>query len=206
MDEKLFLTLLSDKIKIIIIGGGRAACIKLKTFLSRKCSVWILSKEFSDEFNEFKDNISVHSLIGEYDKKYIYDKHIVVIATNDKRVNSIIRKDCRELHKIYIDSSDVNGGNCIVPCQRNTESIHFAVNTRKTSPKTSVFIADIIKEHIEKYDDFVNFTSHIRNKLSKGVKRKQVMEFLCSRDFYFFYSKKKAQIIIDMFYGDIFKN
>lgn len=200
MIEKQFVTLLSAKINVLIVGGGRAAGIKLNTFANRKCMVWIVSSSFSDYFKRFRNNSRVHMICGEYDKKYIHDKHIVVIATDDIRLNSTIRDDCERSFKVYIDASNPQGGNCILPCQRSTGNIYFGVNTSGVSPRTSIFIADSIKKYISEYDDFVDFTLNIRNNLPFGVERKKIMEFICSEDFYFFYRKKKADIVIDMFY------
>ncbi|WP_446897503.1 NAD(P)-dependent oxidoreductase [Clostridium sp. LBM24168] len=200
MIEKQFVTLLSEKINVLIVGGGRAAAIKLKTFIRGKCNVMVVAPAFSDYFKKFGSSLKLNIICGEYDKKYIYDRHIVVIATDDSKLNSAIRRDCEDLFKLYIDVSDPPMGNCIMPCQRNTKNIHFGVNTEGISPLTSVFIADIMKKNISRYDDFVDFASGVRNSLPGGVERRKIMSFICSEDFYFFYRKNKARIIIDMFY------
>lgn len=200
MGEKQFLTLLSEKINVLIVGGGRAAAIKLNTFIRGKCNIWVVSEKFSDYFNKFLKNSHIHFIRKEYDRNYIIGKHIVVIATNDSKLNSTIRSDCNSLCKLYIDTSKPDSGNCVLPCQRSTDNIHFGVNTSGISPRTSIFIAEIIKKYIHKYDDFVCFTICVRNSIPGGDRRRKIMEFICSEDFYFFYKKKKADIIIQMFY------
>lgn len=201
--EQMIISLLPSKVSILIVGGGKVGYSKSKSFLYKGCEVYILSEEFCEKFENLKNYPNIHMIRGQYDKKYIYDKHLVIIATNCEEINSTIRKDCIESFKIYIDCTKGREGNCITPCQRSTKNISFAINTKVVSPKTSVFIADVIKKQLEEYDDFVGFTAHIRNNISDIVERRKVMDFLCSEDFYFFYKKGKGCMIINMFYNSI---
>ncbi|MCI1945256.1 NAD(P)-dependent oxidoreductase [Clostridium luticellarii] len=201
-NSNMFLDLLSPKIKVMVIGGGKAAYIKSRTFALKGCQVFVLSPEFIPEFDDIKGNLNVNVIPGVYQKKYIEDKHIVVVATHDRELNEAIGKHCRQLCKIYLDASEPERGNCIIPCQRNTENISLGVNTRGVgvSPITSVFIADKVKKYLGDYDDFVKFTSKIRNHIENVEDRRKIMKFICSEDFYFFYRKGKSSIIIEMFF------
>ncbi|MBA5850970.1 NAD(P)-dependent oxidoreductase [Clostridium sp. cel8] len=201
MSEKLFVALSSQKINVLIVGGGRAAYIKLKTFSTKGAQVFVVAKKFLSEFDEFKTMKNVHILKKNYEKKYIEKSHIIVIATDNAELNSTIREDCNNMNKLYIDCTKPSLGNCITPCQRNTKNIYFGVNTSEVSPKGAVFVADKMREYAEKYDDFIEFTFKMRRKMEGNKNRKIVMRFICSEDFYFFYQKGKAKTIIDMFYG-----
>lgn len=202
-ESNTLLALLSPKIKVIIIGGGKAAYIKSRTFALRGCQVYVLSPQFINEFDNIKDYLNIHMILGKYEKRYIEDKHIIVIATDDTELNLSIGDHCRKLCKIYLDASQPKRGNCITPCQRNTKNVSLGVNTRGVgvSPITSVFIADQIAKYVKDYDDFVEFTSGIRNSIGNVEDRRKVMKFICSRDFYFFYKKGKAAVIMEMFYN-----
>ncbi|NLU06880.1 MAG: NAD(P)-dependent oxidoreductase [Clostridiales bacterium] len=196
-----FLALLPSKITVVVIGGGRAAYIKSRTFALKGCRVCVLSPEFIGEFDGIKDNIDM--IKGKYQRKYIEDAHIVVIATGDKKLNGVIGRHCSQLCKIYLDASEPQRGNCIVPCQRNTENISLGINTRNVgiSPITSVFIAEKAVGYLRNYDDFVKFTSKMRNSIENEDIRKKIMRFVCTEDFYFFYKEGKSSEIIKMFFG-----
>lgn len=196
----LHISLLSSKIKVIIIGGGDASYIKSKVFIMKGCQVYILSQNFIDSFDHMKNHLNVILIKEKYNVHYILDKHIVVIATDDEKVNSTIRQHCRELCKIYVDATDSRKGNCIIPCHRSTKNISIGVNTKGVSPITSIFIADKLINYIKKYDDFVEFSSKVRNSISKMEYRKVIMNFISTDDFYFFYKKGKACIVVEMFY------
>lgn len=196
----ILISLLSSKIKVIIIGGGAASYIKSETFVMKGCQVYILSENFMASFDNIKKHLNVTLIKEKYDVHHIVDKHIVVIATDDERANSTIKQHCKELCKIYVDATDSKEGNCIIPCHRSTENISIGVNTKGVSPITSIFIADKLINYIKKYDDFVEFSSKVRNSISKMEYRKVIMNFISTDDFYFFYKKGKACIVIEMFY------
>ncbi|AGY75352.1 NAD(P)-dependent oxidoreductase [Clostridium autoethanogenum] len=199
-NNNMLVSLLSPKIKVIILGGGHAAYIKSKTFSKKGCQVYILSKKFMDDFENIAGLPNVDIINAEYEKKYIEDKHLVVIATDDVKVNYSIAEDCRKLCKIYIDATKPENGNCITPCQRNTKNISIGINTKGVSPVTSVFIANKLVDYIKDYDEFVEFTSHIRNSICSINDKKKIMKFICTDDFYFFYKKGKALDVINMFF------
>ncbi|MCC9295068.1 NAD(P)-dependent oxidoreductase [Clostridium sp. WLY-B-L2] len=202
-NSNMLIALLPSEIKVIVIGGGRAAYIKSRTFALKGCRVYVLSPEFIQEFYHMKDNLNVDIIPGLYQKKYIEDKHIVVIATSDRELNEVIGRHCRELCKIYLDASEPENGSCIIPCQRNTENISLGINTMGVgvSPMTSRFIADEVVKYLKDYDDFVKFTSKVRNNMGNMEYREKVMRFVCTEDFYFFYRKGKSSMIMKMFFG-----
>ena len=205
-DNNILVSLLSPKIKVIVLGGGYAAYIKSKTFSKKGCQVFILSKKFMDDFENIDSLSTVHIIYGEYEKKYIEDKNIVVIATDDSKTNCSIAEDCKTLCKIYIDATNPENGNCITPCQRNTKNISIGINTKGVSPVTSVFIANKMVDYVKEYDEFVEFTSHIRNSICSIEDKRKIMKFICTDDFYFFYKKGKALDVINMFYDSKFED
>ncbi|MBV7275243.1 NAD(P)-dependent oxidoreductase [Clostridiaceae bacterium UIB06] len=202
--DHTMISLISHKINLLIVGGGRAALIKAKTFIQRGCSsVSVVSKEFLPEFEELEHYSNLKLIKEEYKKLYIKDKHIIAIATNCEEVNKKVRKDCDELSKLYIDCTNPKEGLCIMACQRSTKSTSFGINTNDISPKTSVFLANKIKDKLEKYDNFISFTALIRNKAKELKNKNEIMGFICSDDFLFFYEIGLGELILKMFYPDV---
>ena len=54
--EYIMLSLLSNKINVLIIGGGEASLIKTKTFLNGGCNVTVVAKEFLEDFKNLQSN------------------------------------------------------------------------------------------------------------------------------------------------------
>ncbi|MFL0268653.1 NAD(P)-dependent oxidoreductase [Candidatus Clostridium radicumherbarum] len=198
--EYTYMALLSNKINVLIVGGKRSAYIKCKTFSEKGCSVVVVAEEFGYEFEEFKNMKNVNLINGSYKKAYLEDKHLVVIALPKGIAEEEIKKDCEEYYKIYLTCSNYRQGNFITPYQRNSQKICFGLNIKNASPFTSRFIGNEILKGISKYDSYVSYVSSLREKLRNSNIKDNVLSFISSEDFYYFYELGKADIILKMFY------
>ena len=161
-----YISLISSKIKVGIIGGGKAGTIKAKHFTDNKCYVEVLSKTFSEEIVGIskKTKESLKLINEEFSYEFLNDKHLIIIAVDDNILKDKIIKYCEENFKIYIDSSDFKGGMGVIPIQRNTKNISFALNTKSGNPKGAVLVSNKVKTVLEEYDEFLEFMGKIRNR------------------------------------------
>ena len=181
-----YISLMSKKMKIGVIGGGKAGLIKTRHFVNNRCSVEVISKDFTQELiNLAEENSKYLTLINkEFNIEFLKDKHIVVIASNDENINSFIRKYCDDNYKIYIDASDFTKGMGVVPAERSSKTMNFALNTKKGNPKGAVFMCNKIQNYISEYDDFIELTSTIRNNVKNCAGyRKDVLSYIFSNEF-----------------------
>lgn len=204
-----YLSIMSEKLRVGIVGGGKVGYIKGKNFLHKGCNVDVLSLNFIDEFANLKD---INLIKGEYTKDFIKDKHLIIIATDDYNKNLEIKKDCDDEYKIYIFASEYSKGMAVAPVQRELKNISFSVNTKNGNPKGSLMIADKIFNLLKNYDDFIGYSSIIREK-AKSIKENKddIIKFVCSEDFKYIYEKGKDKLVINMFFGEevlnkIYKN
>lgn len=195
------ISLNSSKIDIIIIGGGRAGYIKAKGLVENGCRVFVVSKSFTSSFKEIDGKNNLHLIEDCYKKDYIIHKHLIIIATNDEKVNESIRKDCDSLYKIYIDVTCPKESLAIMPCQRETKEMIIALQNKKANPKTTTFLAEKIKIEIEKYGDYLAFSSELRRKLKGKNEKIEIMNFISNDDFVYFFKKNRGDVILNMFYG-----
>ncbi|AVQ44765.1 precorrin-2 dehydrogenase [Clostridium botulinum] len=196
-----FIALKSRRIRILIVGGGRAAFIKGKAFLDRECSLYILAPKFSKDVLNLKTYNNVEFIKNNYDKKYILDKHLVVIATEDEEVNNEIRNNCDELSKLYIDCSDKDKSLCFNSFQRESKTMVLALNNKIGCPKATSFIGEKIKRDLEKYDNYIEYVTYIRSITKNNPMKDEIIDFMCSNDFHFFFEKGYGNLILSMFYG-----
>ncbi len=201
-----FISLIAQKINVIIIGGGRGGYIKAKSFLQKGYNVSVISKEFDQKFKALYGEIYLIEDI--YRTEYILDKHLVIIATDDEMLNQKIKEDCEDYYKIYLDSSNFREGQFITPVEVKSDNIKVGVHTAVGSPKTSVFLGKKLKDTIDQYDDFVKYIGTLRNDILKTSKDRklnlEIMNFVNSDDFYFFYKKNKHRLILKLFWRDYF--
>lgn len=200
--EYTFLSLISDKVRVGIIGGGEAGYIKAKALVNRGCNVSIISPNYCGKFNEF-ENTNLKIIKDRYSTEYIKDKHLVVIAVKDKELIDEITKDCEELNKLYLNCSDFKKGNFVVPVQKNSKELNFAMNTKGGSPRTTLFMAENFKALAEDYDDFINYACNLRKHVKEYTYKDEIMRFINSSDFKLFYDKGYGNSILKMFYDDI---
>lgn len=196
------ISLFSNKIKIGIVGGGRAALIKARGLYEKGCTIEIVSLEFLEEFNKFNDERIVLKKES-YIESFIDDKHIIIIAINDNEMIKNIIEDCNNKCKIFINSSNFKEGLGVIPVSRETESLAISINTKEGNPKAAVFAADYAKETLKDLDQYIKFTSKIRNyiNVSKDIK-KELLDFINSEDYRYFYNKNKGLLVLKLFFGE----
>lgn len=196
-----YIGLLSHKINIGIIGGKKSAYIKCKAFSKKGCNVMVLAQEFSEEFNEFSDKDNVILINGSYTKAFLENKHLVVIALSDNDTAQKIIEHCELSCKLYLNCNDFRKGKFITPFQRESDAVSFGLNIKNASPVTTRYLGGKILKELKKYDAYVKFVSLIRQELKGKDRNQQVMEFLSSDDFYFFYEIGKGETIYKLFFG-----
>lgn len=181
-----YISLISKKLRVGIIGGGKAGTIKVKHFVNNNCYVEVLSKGFDKEIIELSKVFSekLKLINEEFKSEFLRDKHIIIIALDDYIIKNKVRKYCDENYKIYIDSSNFTDGMGVVPIQRNTENITFALNTRHGNPKGAILVSNKVKNILEEYDEFIEFIGRIRNRAKVFPQyKKQIISFIGNDDF-----------------------
>ena len=200
--DYIYLALMSHKLRVGIIGGGKAAFIKAKNFIAKGCYVEILSRTFLDEFiNIESKNIVLNR--DSYNKKFIEDKHIIILALDDDKLRNEVSRNCEEEFKIFIDCSNFKEGMAIVPLQRETSNISIALNTREGNPKGALLVAEAAMKTISKYDDFIKYTGLIRNKAKNfNCNKKEIIDFINTEDFRFIWEQDKSELALKLFFGE----
>ena len=209
--EYIMLSLLSNKINVLIIGGGEASLIKTKTFLNGGCNVTIVAKEVLEDFNNLKSP-RLHIIKGVYDESLLNDCHIVVLAIDDSEKINEVKKHCDKRCKIYINCKDYKEGMGAVPINIRSEEAIIGINTLKGNPKALKMMSKDFKDKLKSYDKFIETTSIIRNNAKRFKdKKKEILSFIICDDFKDVIEKGMGKILLKLFYEDelvdeLFKN
>lgn len=200
--EYNYIALMSKKLRVGIVGGGKASLIKAKRFIAKGCYIEILSKTFLDEFIEIESEKIVLNRL-EYSKSFIEDKHIIILALDNDELRFKISRDCEESFKIFIDCTDFKEGMAVVPVQRELSNISFALNTKNGNPKGAVLAVNAAIETLKEYNEFIKYTGIIRNKAKKlNNNKKEIIDFIGSEDFKFIFEKNKSELVLELFFGE----
>jgi precorrin-2 dehydrogenase / sirohydrochlorin ferrochelatase len=199
-EDFTFLSISPKKVKVLVIGGGKAGLIKAKSFLTKGFEVHCIAPNFHEEFSEF--NYDTLRLMKEDFKDEILKRyHIIVICTNKEEVNTHIRRLCDEQCKIYIDATMPESSMATLCAMTSTEGVSVAVRIKDKSPKTARFLAKKIKQYLTQYDGYVSLATYIRNNINDFEKKSEILEFISSEDFLFFFEKQYGKEILNLFYG-----
>jgi Siroheme synthase (precorrin-2 oxidase/ferrochelatase domain) len=198
--ELMFISLLTEKVKVGIIGAGKAAYIKGKSFIESGCKVQILSKDFSREVDSLSYK-GAELTKGEYTKAFIIDKHIIVIAIDDNEVAERIANDCDVLSKIYIDCRNYKNGMAAMPVQGILHNISFAINTKGGNPKAALMLKEAFKDNISGYDEFIGTINKIRERAKELPEYKsEIINFIATEDFRYMWQKKLGKEVLLLFF------
>lgn len=197
--EYTYISIMSSKLRVGIIGGGKVGYLKGKNFSEKGCIIEVLSLSFVEEFYNLKNTKLIK---GDYNKKFLDDKHLIIIATDNENKNLEIKRDCEEKFKIYIFTPNYLKGIAVSPVQRELDNISFAVNTKRGNPKGALMLSNKIFELLNNYDAFIGYSSILREK-AKLIEdsKKKIIEFICSEDFKFIYEKGKDKVVMELFFG-----
>ena len=186
----MLISLLSDKINVLIIGGGKAAYIKAKAFANRGCCVTVVAKSFAEELTSL-DSDCITFIQAAYDQSHISGYHLVIIATDDEDLNQQIQADCEEADKLYLTCSDYRRGQFVTPVMRETEQAVLALHTKSGSPKTSVFVAEKLQKMLQDYDRFIEFVCELRQQLKNREDKNEIMRLVNSDEFFVLFVQGK---------------
>lgn len=197
----MFISLIAEKINVLIVGGGKAGYLKAKAFCTKGCNIEIISLDFIEELKILSENENVKLINKSYSKDYLDEYHIIVIAVSDNKLIETIIADCDKKKKLYLNCSNYKEGLLGVPYQQDTEEFLFGIQSKKVNPKLSVYVGDKIKKIISEHDEFAKFSGAVRDNISDIDNKREVMDFICSDSFKFFFDKKKHQLALELFYG-----
>ena len=196
------ITLFGEKLRIGVVGAGQGALIKVRNFYNKGSKIEVLALDFLEDFYKF-DRDKVKLIKENYNKNFILDKHLIIIAIDNETIINEIKYDCEKLCKIYINSSKFKDVMGVIPVTRESKFITVAVNTKVGNPRGSVMVAESITESLQEFDEYIRLTGEIRNCLFLDKKIKDdLLKFINSSDCKFFYDKNKIFEVFKLFYDE----
>lgn len=144
----MFPVIYTDDISVLVIGGGRAADIKVKTMLKFTDNVSCWAKSFSEDIKNVgieNREIDFYDLTMNDIKKYNFI-YICIPFPSDKNLADSFKKFVSDLKSngklVCVCSSEHELGNIINPCTRITDDFMVSVTTYGKSPRRSRELAD----------------------------------------------------------------
>src|SRR5690606_16584153 len=163
------------RLETLIIGGGNVALEKL-TFLlksSPNANVTMVAINFSNEIKELAQQFDVRLIKMAYDASFLYDRHLVIAATNKYEVNRQIYQDAKQ-RNLLVNVADTPelcdfylGG--IV----TKGNVKVAISTNRKSPTTAKRLRQFFEQVLpDNIDDLVQNLNAYRNTLKGDFEHK----------------------------------
>jgi len=140
--------------KVVVVGGGRAAYVKLKRLLNTYSDITCVSKEFCPQISDtqvqcvtkdfydldtlFFDNFDLIYLSLPYPDNSTEVDHFLEIVSHLEKTG-----------KLFSVSSKPELGNFITPASRCADNVIVSVSTSGKSPSRAVAIADSLIEIVK---------------------------------------------------------
>lgn len=146
---------------ITIIGGGKVAYRKAKTFLDCGGKVNIIAPQFDERFHGLdKGIVLIHKCFEEEDLK---GNFIVVAATDDKLVNHRIGTYCKSNSILCNVIDNIDLSTFIVPASMKQGDLIISVSTSGKSPSLAAKIKkELSEQYNEEYIEYLELLGRVR--------------------------------------------
>lgn len=188
--------------KVLVVGAGRAAEIKLTTLCKKGFEIVVVASDFSEpvvELSKKFKNIRLEKRT--FKSSDIGLAHLIVVATDNQDVNMEIARLCRRQKKLYSYLPDFKLGNVSFPYERETGETSYSISTKRGSPMTASYLGKKIGHLLREYDSFVAYICDTRESITDSGLKREIMEFMNSDEFYEFYRMGYGDLILKVFYG-----
>jgi len=190
MNELYPVFLKVHQLETLLVGAGNVGLEKL-TFLlksSPNAKVTVVSIDFLEDISTIaRDNPNINLVQGVYNETYLYEKHLVIAATDDKEVNKKVYHDAKKRYLLVnvADTPDycdfylggiVTKGNIKIGISTNGKSPTTAKRLRQLFEEIIPDDINEMVENINKYRDTLkgDFEQKVDalNKLTVGLMKK----------------------------------
>ncbi|MBQ0138341.1 MAG: hypothetical protein KBT36_03520 [Kurthia sp.] len=158
----------SEKIRVLLVGGGNIACRKLKLLIDAGADVTVIAKVLTPQCQALVSEYAITYYERAYEAGEASEYSLVIAATNSLAVNALVEQDANQL---VCRVDDAKLGNVLLPATVRRGDLVLTVSTGGASPSLTKKISQELAEQYDiQYADYVDFLSFVR-KEHRGNKR-----------------------------------
>jgi precorrin-2 dehydrogenase/sirohydrochlorin ferrochelatase len=175
-----------NKIKSLIIGGGKIAYRKAKNISSNGGEIVVVSTEFIESFNKMRNLENVKLIRDEFSDKYLDGKMLVICATDDTSLNKLISEKCNARGILVNNVSNKELSSFYNVSVYESKRLEIGVSTKGLSPGISIAIKDLLGDMIgERVELLIEEYSELKEKIKMDSpdNKEELLEEL-SKDYY----------------------
>ena len=156
--------------KAVVFGGGKTANRRVMKLLKAGARVTVVSRDFTPGLEKLEDaNLKLIKQEIKEGSGFIENSDIVLIATDDSKLNDRLEKEARTLKKM-VNRAD-RTSDFIIPATLETGDVTVSISTGGKSPAVAKSIKKRIKKVLSEDDlHLIEIEEFAREKLKKTVK------------------------------------
>jgi precorrin-2 dehydrogenase/sirohydrochlorin ferrochelatase len=183
-----------DKIKVLIVGGGKIATEKLEKILDFTTDITIISPFICDEAKEYIEKNYLTFVLRKYKLNDIKEFDIIVVAVDDLGLQKEIFEECKLYNKLCNSVDSVDYCNFIFPAYIKKGGLTVSISTSGKSPAVAKHIKKYLANKIpDEIGDFLEYMNGLRNSMPKGKERMEYLSNLASEYFQNIDEKEKIK-------------
>ena len=131
--------------KILIVGGGKIAERKIKTFLSEDVTIHVISPDATEFIEELSIGGKIKFMQKKVEEQDISNEYFMVLcATDDQKVNDMISGICESRNILHINSGNHENSDIMMVANVNIGDVTISMSTGGKSPGTSKILKELL--------------------------------------------------------------
>ena len=156
--------------RVVVIGAGAIAIRKVQSLLAAGARVVVIANDVTKmiPFHHHKSNLEIVRSL--YTKNHLAGATLVIAATNNKKINKRIFKDCQELEILCNVVDDPEHCDFFIPAVVKRGDLQIAISTEGTCPAYSGHIRKKLEKiFTEEHGRFLSELESLRNRILADV-------------------------------------
>jgi len=164
----VFLELASRR--VVVVGGGAVAVRKAQALLEAGARLVVVAEHISDMMMAICAGSNAEVVRSKYSKDYLVGAVLAIAATNDRRLNKQIYKDCQELEVLCNVVDEPQLCDFFVPAVVKRGRLQIAIGTEGDCPAYAGHIRKKLeKVFTDKHGEFLAELEALRERIIKDV-------------------------------------
>ena len=164
----------------LVVGAGNVSERKVKGLLESGANITVISPEFTEGILSLKEHPKLKLVAGEFQEDDLEGMFLVIIATNNKNLNSKIAALCNEKNILTNAADNPEMSSFFVPSVVRRGDLSIAVSTGGKSPAlASKISSELLNRFDEKYEKYIYILGEVRDwakaEVKDSLKRKEIL-------------------------------
>ena len=156
--------------RVVVIGAGAVAVRKAQSLLAAGARVVVVGKKINEAMTVLGAGANVELIESRYSSNYLPGAVLVIAATDDKKLNKRIYKDCQELEILCNVVDQPQLCDFFVPAVVKRGQLQIAVGTEGQCPAYSVHLrTKLEKIFTENHGRFLAELETVRETILENV-------------------------------------